>query len=154
MEGRTIPVYGDGRQSRGNTEVRDCVDGTVRALLRGKTGAIYNLGGGTEVALLDVVRVLERVTGRVARLAFLPRRIGDQRRTLADTSRARDELDWEPRVGIAEGLTRQVAWIRGLLELGLLPGLNEDAGLGEAVLKVPTGTGGAAAREITIQGGW
>jgi nucleoside-diphosphate-sugar epimerase len=121
LEGRPIKVFGDGRQSRGNTYVGDCVDGTVRALLRGESRGVYNLGGGTETTLLEAIHLLERLTGRTAALQFVPARTGDQRRTLADTGRAQVELGWEPSVGIEEGLRLEVAWLQDMLAAGLLP---------------------------------
>ena len=121
LEGRSIKVYGDGRQSRGNTFVGDCVDGTVRALLRGESGGVYNLGGETETTLLDAIGVLERFTGSVANIQFVATRSGDQRRTLADTSRARAELGWKPAVSLEDGLRLEVEWLREMLANGLLP---------------------------------
>jgi nucleoside-diphosphate-sugar epimerase len=120
LEGKPITVFGDGQQSRGNTYVLDIVDGTIRALERGRTGQVYNLGGGTEIALIDAIRILERVTERAATLDFRPNRVGDQRRTLADTGRARVELGWEPRVSIEAGLRAEVVWVRQALAVGLL----------------------------------
>jgi UDP-glucuronate 4-epimerase len=121
LEGRPIKVFGDGRQSRENTYVGDCVDGTVRALLRGESAGVYNLGGGTETTLLEALGVLERVTGNVANVQYVSARTGDQRRTLADTTRAQAELGWEPSIGIEEGLRLEVAWLRDMLAGGLLP---------------------------------
>jgi len=120
LEGRPIQVFGDGRQSRGNTYVGDCVDGTVRALLRGESGGVYNLGGGTETTLLDAIGILERLTGSVGQVRFGSTRTGDQRRTLADSSRARAGLGWEPGVGLEDGLRLEVAWLRDMLARGIL----------------------------------
>ena len=120
LEGRAIQVFGDGQQSRGNTFVGDCVAGTLLVLQKGQAGQVYNLGGGTEITLIEAIRILERVTQREAKLEFRPSRVGDQRRTLADSSRARDELGWEPRVGIEAGLQAEVDWVRQALDRGLL----------------------------------
>jgi nucleoside-diphosphate-sugar epimerase len=120
LEGRPIEVFGDGQQSRGNTYVGDCVEGTIQALRRGRSGAIYNLGGGTEITLLDAIRLLERLSGREAAVVFRPGRPGDQRRTLARGERALNELDWSPRTPIERGLAAEVAWMQQALRDGLL----------------------------------
>jgi UDP-glucuronate 4-epimerase len=110
LEGRPLEVFGDGRQSRSNTFVSDCVAGTVAALERGAVGGVYNIGGGEEIELLDAIRIIGDELGVEPRLVFRPTRVGDQRRTAADVSRARRELGYDPVVGPEEGLRRQVAW--------------------------------------------
>lgn len=112
LVGEKIGVFGDGRQSRGNTYVSDCVDATVLALQQGRIGEIYNVGGGTEAELIDVIHLLEHLTGRQAELEYLPARPGDQKRTFADTRKIRTELGWQPKVSLQEGLSRQVEWTR------------------------------------------
>jgi nucleoside-diphosphate-sugar epimerase len=120
LEGKPIVVFGDGQQSRGNTYVGDCVDGTIRALKSGESGRTYNLGGGTEITLIDAIRLLERITGREARLDHWPARLGDQRQTMADTSRARDELGWVPTMSLDDGLRHEVEWMVEALSSGVL----------------------------------
>ena len=110
LDGRSLTVYGDGDQSRSNTFVSDCVAGTVAALDGGAAGEIYNIGGGEEIKLLDAIGIIADELGVEPRIAFGPARVGDQRRTAADVSKARRELGYEPRVGPDEGLRRQVAW--------------------------------------------
>lgn len=108
-----ITVFGDGRQSRGNTFVSDCVDATVRALDRGDPGMILNVGGGQELALLDAIEILADALGTAAHIDFQPPRPGDQQRTIADTSLANQVLGWSPRVDPEEGLRREAEWVRG-----------------------------------------
>lgn len=108
--GEPLTVYGDGHQSRSNTYVDDCVRATVAAVDGGEVGEVYNIGGGQEIELLDAIDVLADALGTTPRLEHAPARIGDQRRTCADTSRARDAFGYEPRVPPEEGLRRQVAW--------------------------------------------
>lgn len=110
IDGRPFTVHGDGRQSRSNTYVSDCVAGTVAALDRGATGEIYNIGGGEEITLLDALAVIADELGVEPRVDFGPARPGDQRRTVADVSKARAALGYEPAVGPDDGLRRQVAW--------------------------------------------
>ena len=110
LEGRPLEVFGDGRQSRSNTFVSDCVAGTLAALDRGAVGGVYNIGGGQELELLDAIAVIADELGVEPRLVFREPRRGDQRRTAADVSRARKDLGYNPVVGPEQGLRRQVAW--------------------------------------------
>ncbi len=109
---RDLPlvVYGDGRQSRSNTFVDDCVEATIAAIDQGAVGEVYNVGGGEEIELLGAIDILADELGTTPRLDHQPSRIGDQRRTCADTSRAREVLGFVPRVPPDVGLRHQVAW--------------------------------------------
>jgi UDP-glucuronate 4-epimerase len=113
LEGTPLPVYGDGRQSRSNTYVTDCVAGTLLALDRGKVGEAYNIGGGVEISLRDAIDLLAEAVGTQPQLDFQPARAGDQRRTIADTTKAREQLGYVPTVTPEEGLPLQVGWHRG-----------------------------------------
>jgi UDP-glucuronate 4-epimerase len=110
-EGRPFDLYGDGLQSRSFTYVSDVVAATLVALHGGN--GTYNVGGGTEATMLETIAILERLAGRSLDVHSHPAVPGDQRRTLADTTRIRAELGWEPRVGLEEGLSTQWSWAAG-----------------------------------------
>ena len=103
-------LHGDGTQSRSFTYVDDAVDATILAMERGSTGDVFNVGGGEEASMLDAIDILAEVSGRRLELRAVPRREGDQTRTLADTSRIRASTDWEPRTTFAQGLAAQWHW--------------------------------------------
>jgi len=107
-EGRPFTLYGDGTQSRGWTYVSDVVDATIAAMERGR--GTYNVGGALEASMRDAVAVLERLAGRSLELLVEPEVPGDQRRTMADTTRIRSDLGWEPHVTLEEGLNAQWEW--------------------------------------------
>ena len=109
--GEPVVVYGDGLQVRGNTYVDDCVAATVAAA-GALPGEIYNIGGGEAVTVWEVLRKLEAILDCRADVRREPARLGDQRYTGADTSKLHRHLGWQPRVGLDEGLARQVAWQR------------------------------------------
>ena len=109
-----IVVFGDGQQVRGNTYISDCVEATVAALAAAPH-EIYNVGGGETASVWDILRRLEQQIGCKARVERHPPRPGDQRYTLADTARIQRQLGWQPRIGIDEGLARQIAWQRELV---------------------------------------
>jgi len=109
-EGRSFELYGDGSQSRSFTYVEDAVDATIAAMERAPQGAVYNVGGGTEVSMLEAVETLGRIAGRRLELVRRPRREGDAARTAADTTRIRIELGWEPSTPFEDGLGAQWRW--------------------------------------------
>jgi nucleoside-diphosphate-sugar epimerase len=110
--GWPITVFGDGQQVRGNTYVDDCVAATTLAL-ESEPNETFNVGGSEPIALMDVIRKLEALVGCRAVIERKPPRPGDQQHTLADTSKLKSQLGWWPKIGIDEGLARQVAWQKG-----------------------------------------
>lgn len=112
LDREPLTVFGDGLQSRTNTYVADCVEGTVLALQRGRIGSVYNIGGGEAVTLNQAIDLIADVIGTVPEIIRQPARAGDQRHTRANVCRATQDLGWTPKTSPAEGLARQVAWHR------------------------------------------
>jgi UDP-glucose 4-epimerase len=112
-EGRPLEMYGTGNQTRDFTFVDDIVEGIVRAV-DGRDGAVYNLGGGSRVTLLEAIRTLERVSGLAAEVNGEDVQAGDVQHTWADLTRAREELGYAPQVPLEEGLRREAEWYREL----------------------------------------
>ena len=109
-EGRPFELFGDGTQSRSFTFVDDAVEATIRAMEAGPTGAVYNVGGGVDVSMLEAIETLGRVARRRLEVVRSPRAEGDVMRTTADTSRIRDEIGWAPGTPFEEGLEAQWRW--------------------------------------------
>jgi nucleoside-diphosphate-sugar epimerase len=107
-----FPVYGTGDQSRDFTYVGDAAEATVTAMEDGHPGMTYNVGGGSETTLRDVIALVERLAGRRLAVHYEAAAVGDVRRTAADTTRIRSELGWRPRTSLAEGLAAQIAAAR------------------------------------------
>jgi UDP-glucuronate 4-epimerase len=103
-------VYGTGGQTRDVTYVGDAVAATIAAMDRAPAGAVYNVGGGSEISLQAVIDLAEQMSGRRLRLRRVESAAGDVRRTAADTSRAREELGWSPRTPTEQGLRAHLAW--------------------------------------------
>jgi UDP-glucuronate 4-epimerase len=115
LRDEAVEILGDGRQTRGNTHVTDCVAATLAALDRGPLARAVNVGGGEEVSALEAVGIVARLADRQPRIVHGPPRPGEQDRALADITLARRELAWEPRVGIEAGLATQLEWQRSEL---------------------------------------
>jgi len=108
-----LPVYGDGRNVRDWIYVEDHCAGIEAAARLGRPGECYNFGADNEWANLDLVRLLLRKLGKPESLIrFVRDRPGHDRRYAMDSSRARRELGWAPRVSFEEGLDRTLAWYR------------------------------------------
>lgn len=113
-DGTPVPLFGDGRQTRDFTFVSDIVAAIRRAADSGRPGGVYNVGGGERIALAEVLRLVEKTTGRPLSLERQPAQKGDMRDTFADTTAAQRDLGFRSTVGLAEGLAREWEWIRGL----------------------------------------
>ena len=118
MEGRPLPVYGDGRQVRDWLYVGDHCEAIRAVLARGRPGEVYNVGGNAEMRNLEVVHALcdtlqalaPREGGYRGLVAFVADRPGHDRRYAIDATKVRGELGWAPRETFATGMERTVRW--------------------------------------------
>ena len=110
-DGQPITVYGDGEQTRDFTFVSDIVAANMAAAGQGRPGSVYNIGGGSRVTLNHVLELIRRVTGQRVAVQREPDQKGDMRHTYADTSAARRDLDFTPRVTLENGLDQQYRWL-------------------------------------------
>jgi UDP-glucuronate 4-epimerase len=108
-----IPFFGDGLSRRDYTYVDDIVDGIVAAMnIRQPGHFIYNLGNSHTVSLTEMVAIIEKNLGKKAILQKLPNQAGDVPITYADLSKSKAELNFQPKVGLEEGIKRFVTWYR------------------------------------------
>jgi UDP-glucose 4-epimerase len=114
LAGEPIPVFGDGRQSRDFTFIADAIEANVRAWQRAAPQGVYNVGGGSQVEVLQAIRILERALGVTADVRLEPRPPGDPLRTRADAARIRADLGFAPATRIEDGLAAEAEWARGL----------------------------------------
>jgi UDP-glucuronate 4-epimerase len=111
-----VTIIGDGGQSRDFTYVADAVSATIAAGENGVPGRTYNVAGGCQATVLEVVETLERLLGRAVDRDHLDAVPGDPRKTGADVSAARADLGYEPSVSLEEGLSRQLEHARATAE--------------------------------------
>jgi nucleoside-diphosphate-sugar epimerase len=113
IEGKPPVIYGDGEQSRDFTFVENIVDESLRACEAGEaSGKVFNGGTGVRVTLNEVLRQLEKITGKKIQAKYEPARSGDILHSQADISLARTILGYEPRVLFEEGLKRTWDWYK------------------------------------------
>jgi nucleoside-diphosphate-sugar epimerase len=112
-QGAPLIVYGDGEQSRDFTYIDNVVEANLLALRAPRApGAVINVGCGERITLNGLINHLEEIFQARATVQYEPQRPGDVRHSLADISRARDLLGYEPKIAIVEGLRRTVEWFR------------------------------------------
>jgi UDP-glucuronate 4-epimerase len=116
--GDAFPLYGDGSASRSFTYIDDAVSGTIAAMEQGKTGVIYNIGGGEEAAMTEVFALAERISGRALRIERMDAAAGDVRRTRADGTRAAAHLGWMPSTPLDRGLAEHWRWVADRVPVG------------------------------------
>jgi len=114
IHGDAITVYGDGTQSRDFTFVSDAIEANVRAWKRAAPQGVYNIGGGSQVDVLEAIALLEKSLGVKAKVKFEPRPAGDPMRTRADAARLAADLGYSTTVAIADGLASEAEWARTL----------------------------------------
>jgi dTDP-glucose 4,6-dehydratase len=111
LDGRRIPLYGDGGNVRDWLHVSDHCLGIQLALLSGRGGEIYHIGGGTEVTNKELTaRLLEGCGAGWEMVDYVTDRKGHDRRYSLDIGKARDELGYAPRISFGDGLASAIDW--------------------------------------------
>jgi dTDP-glucose 4,6-dehydratase len=113
LEGKPLPVYGDGLYVRDWIHVEDHCEAIDAAAARGVSGEVYNVGAENERPNLDVIRAILRLCGRDESLVrHVPDRPGHDRRYAMNAAKIREALGWRPRHAFEDGLAETVAWYR------------------------------------------
>ena len=110
FNGERLSVFGDGSQTRDFTYIDDVIEGTLLAADSNIVGEVINIGGGSRISINNVLKLIENITKKEAKVRYLERQRGDVRDTWADVSKAEAMLHWRPRVDISNGLKRFVEW--------------------------------------------
>lgn len=108
-ENKPFPIFGDGKQTRSFMYVSDLVDGIIAAMEKGDTGEVYNLGNPDEFTILELAEVIKKITGaksEVKQVEKLPE--DDPMQRCPDISKAKNELGWEPKINLEEGLKKLI----------------------------------------------
>ena len=117
QEGKAIPFYGDGTTARDYTYIDDIVNGIDCALRHLRGYRIYNLGESKVVMLKELVKTIENSLGKKAILEYLPLQKGDVDRTYADISKSREEIGYDPKWNIEQGIEKFVAWFKNFYQV-------------------------------------
>ena len=109
LSGQSLPIYGNGEQTRDFTYVSDIVEANVLALKDDATG-VFNIGGGSQVTLNHVLSLLREIMDLPLPVEHQERQSGDSPHTSASLTAAGDILGFTPHVGLREGISAQVEW--------------------------------------------
>lgn len=120
LEGKPLPVYGDGQQVRDWLYVEDHCQALARVLTAGVPGSVYNIGGNCEKPNLEVVQTICDLVDQLrpglqhapcrSLIEFVRDRPGHDRRYAIDTTKIERELGWQPQETFESGLRRTIAW--------------------------------------------
>jgi UDP-glucuronate decarboxylase len=118
LRGEDLTIYGEGSQTRSFCYVSDLVDGLIRLMNAETTGDIQlpvNIGNPGEFTMRELADEVGKATGKDIRIKHLPLPTDDPRQRKPNIDRARDLLGWEPKIPLAEGLKRTVAYFAGVV---------------------------------------
>lgn len=118
LRGEAPTIYGDGEQSRDFNYIDNAVQANLLATTAPESevaGQIFNIATGNRYNLNQTIELLKPLTGYAGNVNYAAERTGDIKHSLADITRAREKLGYEPRVDFQEGLRRTVDWYRSSL---------------------------------------
>ncbi len=113
-ENKEIPVYGEGDQTRDFTYIDDVIEANLAFLEKGKTGEVYNIGGGNRKKLKDLFPVFEEICQKKIKVKKHEKQPGDVPHTFASIEKARKELGFSPQTQLQEGLKEEWKWVQRL----------------------------------------
>jgi len=112
LAGERITLYGDGSQTRDFTFVEDIVNANLKAATSSISGVVFNIGGGSRITVNDLIQIIEKTCGKKGIILYQNPQKGDVTDTLADITKARNNLDWVPQVSIQEGINSFLDWYK------------------------------------------
>jgi UDP-glucose 4-epimerase len=116
IESRPLKVYGDGEQSRDFTHVDDIAEANWLAFEKAQPGEVFNIGGGTRITLNEAIEVIKEISGREIEVDYRSKEKGDVRHTMADMTKAKEELGYKPKVSTVDGLKTEYEWMKELVK--------------------------------------
>ena len=113
LEGKKVPVYGNGKNVRDWLHVDDHCKGIYQVLMNGRSGEVYNIGGGRELTNLEITGlILQEMGGDESSIEYVEDRKGHDLRYSVDWSKINRELGYEPQVKFDDGLRDTIQWYR------------------------------------------
>ena len=110
LQQKPLQIYGDGSQTRDFIYVSDVVDATVAALERNPQSRVFNIASGREITILELAKTIQKIIQTQSELVLYPPRSGDVARSLADVTKARNELGFTAGTPMEDGLSTTIQW--------------------------------------------
>jgi len=114
LEGKDLPIFGDGQQTRDYTYISDAADATILAAVHpAALGEVFNIGTGIETTVWQLAKFIQSISETKNQITHLPERdIDNIRRRYMDIERIHTQLGWAPGVTIEEGLRKTIEWYK------------------------------------------
>jgi UDP-glucose 4-epimerase len=111
LKHQPIEIWGDGSAIRDYIHVKDLSSLCVTALLSDRVG-VYNGGSGTGTSVLHIAEIVQEITGNLIPIVYKPHRSLDVPVSVLDIERAKMDFDWEPKIGLREGIAGVWSWLK------------------------------------------
>lgn len=115
LRGEPITIFGDGEQTRDFVNVQDVVQANLKAASTSGVSGAFNIGSGESISINRLVEILAEASGLVPKVYYGPERKGDVRDSLADIKKAREILDYKPKVNMEEGIKEYIDWAKWVI---------------------------------------
>ncbi len=115
LNGEPLTVYGDGSQTRSFCFVSDLIDGIFRLLMSNEVEPV-NIGNPAEISIRQFAEHINALTGNLGGIQYEPLPKDDPKQRQPDIGKARAILNWEPRVDLAQGMEKTIAWFAERLQ--------------------------------------
>lgn len=112
IEGKPIPMFGDGESERDYTYISDCIDCVLSAVSNPMDFEIINIGSGKIISLKNLIKILEKVTGKKVKIEQHDEQAGDVPKTYADIDKAKRLLSYSPSISIEGGIRKFFKWYK------------------------------------------
>ncbi|MCM3440433.1 NAD-dependent epimerase/dehydratase family protein [Metabacillus halosaccharovorans] len=113
-----LTIYGDGTQSRDFTFISDCVEATSAVLYQDHLiGRTINIGGKERASVNEIIKILEQIAGKKAKINYTQKVNGEPKHTWADITLAQTLLNYNPKISLKEGLVKELNYIRKVYDL-------------------------------------
>ncbi|MDP2718347.1 MAG: GDP-mannose 4,6-dehydratase, partial [Dehalococcoidia bacterium] len=110
LKNDTIVIFGDGTKTRDFTCVDDVVEANLSAMEKAN-GGVFNIGGGNRISVEELAQLVIRVTGSSSKVVYSESQQADVEHTWANIEKARNDLGWEPKTKLLQGLERYADWV-------------------------------------------
>ncbi len=115
LSGEPLTVYGKGEQTRSFCYVSDLIEGIYKAMLEKNTnGEVFNLGNPGEYTVMELANKIRKLTGSKSKIVYKPLPKDDPTKRRPDISKAKEVLNWEPKVSLDEGLQKTIEYYQSL----------------------------------------
>ena len=115
LTGKPITIYGDGKQTRSFCYINDQIAGQVLAMEKGASGEVFNIGNNDEITILEFAEIIKKLTKSKSKIVFEQLPKDDPRQRRPDISKAKKNLNWEPKISLEEGLLKTIKYFGELL---------------------------------------